>query len=298
MKANYKNTLNKVKLSESEKEKAKALFHEVNNEKESKMGVKRVWKPVAVMAASLALVLFLNAVIPMLQRKQSDTVATATDNYFVVTAYAKELTKTGKVFPDKYSSLSGAECGTKGKEISFAFGFPLKCKGKNIDTITYQIKNGAFQISNPKGKSVVVAGEKVKKGLNVPGSSKESEEKEKLTYEWEQYKSFTVKYDNQINNKTCIDVVDTSDIWSEEKLSQYKSFRDSIIDRSLEEDKKIRDFLTKDMGITCTVTYKDGSKETKNIGIFNEIKRPSEVLSEKVPAEKDQKTVITYFNLQ
>ena len=310
MKDQYKRALDKIKLSDSQKEQLKNLYYAESKERKYHMK-KRILRPVAVLAACLALVVAAGTVVPMLQSRWGASSNTAddsakTDNYFAITAYAKELTKTGKVFPDKYASIGSAMCGDgRTKQISFAFEFPVECKGKNIDTITYAINEGAFQINNKKGQNIVIDGKKQTKEMNVPGTLKGVDEKEDedLDYETNQYKSFTVKYGKQTNKTTSIEIVDDSDTWSKEKLSQYKEkgIYQMIFGKSreIEEEKEACDYLLKDLGITCTVTYKDGSTEMKNIVVSHEIVKPSEVLKdEEIPEVKDQETVGRYFSIQ
>lgn len=325
MNKNYKNAMDKIKLEESEKEKAKALFHEMDNVKEKPIRARRLLKPTVAIAAILVLVFAVNAILPTVQSNNPS--CTLTENSVTLTAYAKELTKTEKVYSDDYASTSSILCGTDDGGISFAFEFPVECKGENIDTITYKINNGAFQISNQKGNSVVVAGEEITEELNVPSSSKrgttasenvtdvagetaisgvdspdtsiENKEKEDLVFEFEEYKSFTVNYENQTNDTTCINVVDSSDIWSNEKVKQYKALNYDISGSSVEEEKEVCDFLTKDLGITCTVTYKDGSTETKNIVVTNDIVTLSDVIEDERSAGKEHtKLVVKCFSVK
>ena len=302
----YKSALDKVTLKESEKDRAKALYQ--MKEKEAAMRVKKFWRPVAVCAVSLAVIVGINGVLPMLHdgRKSDERVektadkgngiAEMIDNYFTVTAYAKELTETGKVYPDKYDSITSGLTGNGEKNgISFCFEFPVECKGENIDTITYKIKEGAFSITNPAGKGILVSGKKLQKKLNAPWRSKESEKKEKLTYEREQYQSFTVKYDRQKDKNTCVDIVDSSEVWSREKKERYRALNYQFTSISLAEEKALWDFLIKDLGITCTVKYKDGSTESKKILISTEIADLTEIFGEE--AEDDSKNVIRYFSI-
>lgn len=302
MKKTYKNAFDKIKLSETEKDKAKALFYEVKDEKKPKVRVvRRLFKLTVAIAASLAIILTANTVIPMLHNSFENISGNiVSDNSFSLTVCAKEMTETGKVFSDKYQSASDIAWDTEDGGVVFGFVFPVECKGENIDTITYKIKEGAFMISNPKGETVVIDGEKMKNNLILPERSKENLSKDIFTYELEYYKSFTVKYNNQFSDETCIDVVGTSDIWSEEKLSQYKKLGCSIYSMrdSLKKEKEVWDFLTKDQGISCTVTYKDGSTETKNIVISNEIVRLSEVCNDNIPKERDHETVARCFQIQ
>ena len=187
------------------------------------------------------------------------------------------------MYPDNYLSQGFGMCGDdqdNGK-ISAAFQFPIECKGENIDTITYAVKEGAFQVTNPKGQSIVVDGEKLKKELNVPGTSPGGVKDSEL--ETIQYKSFTVNYEKQNDELTCIDIVNTSDIWSSKKRNEYK---------------KIGYDVSKDLGMTCTVTYKDGSTETKEILITNEITTISETFDKNIAKEDDREVVVRYFSIQ
>lgn len=297
MKSSYKSALEKLRLEDKKKDKVKALFYEIREEKENAMKVKRFLRPAAALAACLVLAIVTYAVCPVFQREAEDHSGTAAGNYFSVTAYAKELTNTGKVFSNEYASHFGVMDDADRGGISFSLEFPMECKGKNIDTITYKIKEGRFQITNPPHKSIVVGGNKLK-NIDAPGRSMEDEKNDKLTYEKNQYKSFTVRYGNQSNAKTCIDIVDTSNVWGKERWNEYKKLPDPFGEISLQERKKLYNFLTKDMGITCTVKYKDGTKETKSIMISHEIVRPSEVFDESIPKEKDQKRVIPCFSIR
>ena len=278
MKDYYKSALDKTRLREEEKDKAKALFETVRNEKEKKdMKIQKIIRPAVVLAASVVLVVTVNAVAPMLRSgddkktEEGKDIGAYVDKYFCVTAYAQELTNTGKVFSKDYSSVTTA-VGEENGSVSFAFDFPIECKGKNVDSITYRIREGAFSITNPKGESVVVEGEKVKEEMDVPWGSHVSEAKGgAANCDRNQYQSFTVKYDNQKSEETCIEVVGNSDVWSRKKKGQYERGGYDVLMKSPEEEKKLCDFLTGDLGITCTATYKDGSSETKKILVSNEI---------------------------
>lgn len=298
----YKSALDKITLRQSEKDKAKALFSAVQEERKNDMSIKRLWKPAVILAAGLALVIAADAIIPAMQRGEGNgskhMVTETVNNYFAVTAYAKELTRTGKVYFEDYASLGGAfDTGADNRGISAALEFPIECRGENIETITYAIREGAFCISNPPGESVVVEGEKLTKKLDVPYRSMEDERNDVLTYQMEQYHSFTVRYDHQMTDQTCIDVVNTLDVWSKEKKKEFRDKGWDMFDCSLDQEKEIYDFLTRDLGITCTVTYKDGSTETKNIVISNEVVRLSEVMKETLPPEKDIERVIPCYRI-
>lgn len=325
MKNHYKGALDKIKLNESEKERAKKLFYETISDNEkgrwNAMKIKKLIRPCVAIATGLAIVLTANIAVPVIQDKLniSSKENTNPDNYFSVVVYAKELSKTGKVFPDTYNSQLYTVGIADGK-ISFSFDFPVACKGKNIDTITYEVKEGALQVKNQKGKGVVIEGEETDKKLDTPMVVERGYGGEyrrhydsldgwistdtvlKENDELRQYKSFTVKYDNQSNDTTRFSVIGASDIWTTEKMDKYKNLLGEEIQDlsslSLKEQKKLYDFLTKDLGITCTVTYKDGCTETKNISVSNEIVRYSDIIKDhEVQPENDKELIGRFYHL-
>lgn len=297
----YKSALDKIRLKESEKDRAKALYREVQQERKDNMNGKKLFKPIAAMAAGLAIVVAASAVTPRLQGMKGNSEGTmASKNSFTMTVYAKELTQTGKVYADVYSGIGSGIQQDEDGEVAFSFVFPVECKGENIDTITYAIKSGVFDISSPSGESIVIDGEKAHKVLNVPRNyaGEEKEGDEGLSYEDRQYKSFTVKYDNQDNGKTGISIADTSEDWSDEKRSEYRKLGWSVLDDSVDAEKEALDVMLKDQGITCTVAYKDGTTETRDIVISNEIVKMSEITdgSEELPPDQeDGLMVVQYF---
>lgn len=300
---NYKNALGKIRLSNSEKEKARNLFYETETQKlkgrSGNMKANKFIKAAFAAAASLIVILTGSIVISSLHEKQNHiTKNNTSDNSFSVTAYAQEITKTGKVFPDTRASLVHAMGWDSNGRINFSFLFPLECKGGNIDTVTYKIKEGVFEISNPVGKSIVIHGEKPDTELELSSSiivndlgyDKES------GYEFNQYKSFTLDYNNQTNAKTCISVSDVSDLWPSEKKNEVQKFINSQMGNY--EKKMLSDLFTKNLGITCTVTYNDGSTDTKNISVSSEIVKPSDVLDEEIPESENYETVAIFFSIE
>lgn len=298
----YKSALEKIKLEEEEKNKAKALFFwKDEKEEHNSIKVKKILRPAAVIAAVMALLLLAGIVIPDLKNRVGDTDdSAAASNDFTIIVYAKELSETEAVCPDRYESGNGGmSIGERG-QIGFEFQFPVECKGKNIDTITYAIQNGVFQITNPVGCSIVVSGEEAAEQVLdasttfMPGAEEEFDES---NYEVRQYQSFTVDYNCQKDDRNYIVVVDSSDFWDQEKLKQYESFDyDICLSKDIEKEIKIWDFFTKDLGITCTVTYKDGTDETKKIVVSNKIVMMSEL--QDIPKEDDWGLIFRCFSIR
>ena len=252
---NYKNALDKIKLANSEKEKARNLFYETETQnlkgRSGHMKTNKFIKPVLAAAASLIVILTGSIVISGLREKQNHITDNNTSgNSFSITAYAKEITKTGKVFPDTKASLAHVMGWDSDGRINFSFLFPLECKGENIDTVTYKIKEGVFEISNPAGKSIVIHGEKPDTELELASSiiANDLGDDKEAGYEFNQYKSFTLDYNNQTNDKTCINVSDVSDLWSSDKKNEAQRFINSQVGNY--EKKMLSDLFTKNLGIT------------------------------------------------
>ena len=85
------------------------------------------------------------------------------------------------------------------------------------------------------------------------------------------YSEFTVDYENQTNEFTSINICEQAYIDNPEILFSVDTGTDP------EESKKCWDELFKDVVITCTVTYTDGTTEEKKIVIVNVIKTHGEV---------------------
>ena len=71
MESHYKSALDKIKLSEFQKDRAKHLFYEVDEERRNHMRARSLLKPVAAVAAGLAIVVAANIAIPMLQSQSN-----------------------------------------------------------------------------------------------------------------------------------------------------------------------------------------------------------------------------------
>lgn len=296
----YKSALDKIRLEDPEKDKVKALFFQKpEGGRDRFKNVRKIRKPVAA-AAIVAVILTVCLQIPDLNNYLfSSSESVQGDNHFIVTAYAKELTKMGQVYAGSSESGVGGFSSSGTGQIDFEFQFPLECKGDNIDTITYTIQNGVFRVTNPVGDCIVTAGVGVEQQVPVGCGfvSSETVKFDLSDFEIRQYRSFTVDYDRQKDDRTYIGVADASQMWDQEKLDQYKSIGYDIKNPDIKKEKELCDFLTKDMGITCTATYQDGTTETKNIVVSNKIVMMSE-LRNMMPEEKDWAVVVRCFGIQ
>ena len=158
MNSDYKSALDKLHLEQGKKEEMKQLFRKNNMRRKINF-----IKPAVAVAACMALVVGLGQI--------GSNPTTKNNQYsFSIRLNAQTLEK-GDAAIDDAKGFAGAMCGSEeNRQVSYSIEFPVTCKGKNIDKITYDIKDAVFQITNPEGNSIVKEGKKTSKLLNVPGS--------------------------------------------------------------------------------------------------------------------------------
>lgn len=208
----------------------------------------------------------------------------------------------------------------EGGTVNYCINIPqIACEGNQIESITYSINNGAFQIVQPEdAESIVTDGQLYDTELNT-GSiggeyedianakdviadgqtvSEESEDKAAegtsfRPYETLLYKSFTLDYGRQSDENTWINICnERSDseeivnlIWNEENSEEkYNNGVQKMLD---------------DTVITCTVNYKDNTSQSADIKVNSCVmtrREAGEPLEEGIDPE-GKMTVIT-FELQ
>jgi hypothetical protein len=185
-------------------------------------------------------------------------------NPFTITVYAKELDDTNYVplvIGGRQSwALSGnADYG----KIYYDILTDFSCQGDNIDTITYRINEGAFDLSEMADDSIIVAeaeydgAEELRSGnLGVV----ESTEGDILSVS-RFLQEYTVKYDAQTNDTTSISICGEKTskellnaIWSDD-AGDYEGKAAAL------------DELLEDVRITCTVHFTDGTSASRVITV-------------------------------
>ena len=164
-----------------------------------------------------------------------------------------ELTegKAVTVFIDANSLCWGLSANEEDGKVFFNLELQMNCEGDNIESITYSIDNALFQIIQPEEDS----GEEI---IITDGIDAEH------TF----YKSYTVAYDKQSDSHTWINICsdaegryvnnfmrlfDTNEADSaEDELAAYRELFDGIV-------------------IHCTVTFEDGTTDTKDIALDAEV---------------------------
>lgn len=241
------------------------------NQRVRKYHMKKIITAGIAMAACAALIVTanINTTQDNNPLKQVNVVKTI-NNTFALKANAAEITKDNKVPTniggtanlDYAFTISESDNDGKTKETYF-LGTGFACEGDNIDKITYHINKGAFLVSEKKGNSILTDYETYTgKDLSILNISKDdmSDQQKQDPYDQMQVSSYTVDYDQQTSKHTNISICETV---------MDKQVFQSIFDESISVEKRVEavNQLMKDFEINCTVTFKDGSTETKSIGI-------------------------------
>lgn len=187
----------------------------------------------------------------------------------------------------------------EGSVVNYCINIPqIVCEGGQIDSITYSINNGAFQIVQPEnGESLITDGQLYEGELNTGSIGGDyNEEREGLPsepFETLFYQSFTLDYDRQSDEHTWINICnerpDSKEIvqliWNEEGSEEkYSSGVQKMLDNTV---------------ITCTVNYQDGTSQSVDIKVDSHImtrREAGQPLDEGIDPE-EKMTVIT-FELQ
>lgn len=164
--------------------------------------------------------------------------------------------------------------------VDYCFSMPLTCEGDNIESVTYSINNGAFQILQPEnGESIIIRGQLYDGELNtgsIGGNYSDLEgDDQPWLYETVLYKSFTLDYDKQTDESTWINVCNVrlldaqtyNLIWGDGKsIQDMNTGLQKMLDNTI---------------ITCTVNYADSTSESVGIKVDS-------CLIPNVPAEGEE----------
>ena len=245
--------------------------------------------------------------IPVDEEKEEENLLSAIDNMFTLQVKAAELEEGQPValvnsaqVSDNDSQITGDQAGawafggTEEGDLDYCIQFPLSCIGNNIEKITYSINNGAFQVIQPRGESIIVDGQLYNGELNTGQIGGRWDEESGLPQQdWEVllYQSFTVDYEKQSGEDTWINICN--------ELSGKQEERQLIWGEgnSLEEVNRGMQAMFDDTVITCTVLYKDGTSQTANVLVNSRIMTCAEAGAE-VKEDPDREEIFITFELQ
>lgn len=218
----------------------------------------------------------------LVQNTENSNVVQSLANMFTLQVYAADspdATPNGYVAlePGK-SVITGNQagyvlCENEEGNVTYCVGTRFLCEGENIESITYEIENAAFQIVEPEDSSIITSFEAYGTSLNTGsvggGGVKEEQTGEYQEYEYfttiRFYKSYTLDYDKQSDDKTWINICNVTDIPWESSFGNYET---------LEEKANYIDEMMKDVRIICTVHYSDGTTDSSTITVGGAVITP------------------------
>lgn len=216
--------------------------------------------------------------IPSSQETEDDNLLSVINNMFTLQVQAAELEE-GQPVPlvssDNNSQINGRQAeswvmgGTEEGDIDYCINLPLSCTGNNIEKVTYSVNQGAFQIVQPEGESIIIDGQPYSGGINagnvgqIGGRYDDETGLAQCPYEIVFYSSFTLDYQKQSDESTWINVCNA--------LSERAETQQMIWGDSLEEmNRGVQEMLDNTV-ITCTVQYRDGTTQSADILISSQI---------------------------
>lgn len=164
-------------------------------------------------------------------------------------------------------------CENEEGNVTYCVGTRFLCEGENIESITYEIENAAFQIVESEDSSIITSFEEYGTLLNTGsvggGGVKEERPGEYEEYEYVTtigfYKLYTLDYDKQSDDETWINICNVTDIPWESSLGNCDT---------MEEKANCMDDMMKDVRIICTVHYSDGTTDSGTIRVGGAVITP------------------------
>lgn len=214
----------------------------------------------------------------ILHLTEKNDITQSLTNMFTLLVYAADFPESsengfvtlqpGKGFVISETELGSVLCGDEEGNISYCIGTRFLCEGENIESITYSIENAAFQIVEPKDSSIIMDYEEYGTILNVGMVGGEDDEAGNGLSVCRFYKSFTVDYEEQFNDRTWISVCNETNLPWDTLYAKDNTLEDRV--NGIEK-------MMKDVMITCTVHYTDGTTDEGTITIGGEIVVPEPI---------------------
>lgn len=266
-----------IQVPEIVQKKADVTFSQIQSERENNMSKKnlKVTKLFVAMASCAAFIIVASTTNNYLNRPQEEketTVAenttTEKENLFTmkVMAAQAEVTAQKPVAIAQNNRISHSISGDSDTNTaSYRIDMPLYCEGENIESVTYSINKGYFEICEnitDDFQSVVESGEPLDENSNEYINPIYNDNEEIVAQQaLKDYTEYTVSYDDQQKEGVyvtfCNDEIPFPDFGSmidkrtktEEEISAaYQKLVDGVV-------------------ITCTANYKDGTKKGAKINV-------------------------------
>lgn len=274
----YEELMDNIKMSDTSKKKIKNMYREVEKKEERYRKIAKGMKPAAAIAVCMVIVLVMGSL--------GNYGGTSVQNKFALTVEAAELIENNYVA----AVIDGQEQGwafsdTEDGQLSYYIETPFGCTGDNIRSITYQINKGAFQVIAPEGQSVITSGVATE-ALNTPTSTKTDDDRMNF------YSEYTVDYDNQSSDAMTYALCGITPV------SNVDAFFNLYDEYSLQEQNQVWQDAFDDIVVTCTVTFEDGTTDSKEIALSCMIMTAREAEPDNNVANPEQKSNYVVFELK
>lgn len=266
-----------IQVPEIVQKKADVAFSQIQSERETNMSKKnlKVTKLFAAMAACASIIIVASTTNNYLDRPQEEketTVAehttTEKENMFTmkVMAAQAEVTAQKPVAIAQNNRISHSISGDSDTNTaSYRIDMPLYCEGENIESVTYSINKGYFEICEnitDDFQSVVESGEPLDENSNGYINPIYNDNEEIVAQQaLKDYTEYTVSYDDQ--QKEGVYVTFCND---EIPFPDFGSMIDKRT-KTEEEISAVYQKLVDGVVITCTANYKDGTKKGAKINV-------------------------------
>lgn len=156
--------------------------------------------------------------------------------------------------------LGASEDGT----TAYCINLPFSCEGENIESITYSINKGAFQVVENADASIIIAGTELSEGLNAGqiGGDYDEENGGVPSYpvSVKYYSDITLAYDEQNSDTTWINMCNDEIKLSDKDLLWGDNPSGENLKKGYEE-------LIGGVVITCTVNFKDKTTQSTDLEV-------------------------------
>ncbi len=266
-----------IQVPEIVQKKADVAFSQIQSERETNMSKKnlKVTKLFAAMAACASIIIVASTTNNYLNRPQEEketTVAenttTEKENLFTmkVMAAQAEVTAQKPVAIAQNDRFGYAINGDSDMNTaSYKIDMPLYCEGENIESVTYSINKGYFEISEnitDDFQSAVESGKPLDENSNGYLNPIFDDNGEiAMQQEVNDFVEYTVSYDDQ--QKEGVYVTFCND---EIPFPDFGSMIDKMT-KTEEEISAAYQKLVDGVVITCTANYKDGTKKGAKINV-------------------------------
>lgn len=189
--------------------------------------------------------------------------AGADDNMFALTAYAEELTPEKEVPVVIGNEQSWVLSGDKRSgEISYNIAAFFHCDGNNIDSITYSISKGAFQITEIPEQSIIIDAKDCEGEMNVGAIGCAEDEYGTIITQSRFVTEYTLAYDEQSGDTTWFSICGMKNspelldiLWPENGEHSEAAAAEAYTR------------LVDGVEITCTAHFTDGTSASKIITV-------------------------------